>query len=176
MAPRRCSLLGALCALLLAGCGGEENPRRIAQGDADALLATIDGIRSAIDDGDCRVAERGVEEARRQVAELPRRTAVSLRENLTEWVDQVGERVPRDCEEEPEETPTPEETPEETTTPEPSAPEDEETPTPEPTPDDTATPTPTEAPAPEEPEPDVPTTPEDVVPDADDGTGGAAAP
>ena len=56
MASRRCSCLAALCllVLLLAGCGGQENPKRLEQADADSLIASIDDIRSAVDAGDCR--------------------------------------------------------------------------------------------------------------------------
>ncbi len=139
MGPRRRLLLAALCAAVLGGCGQEDNPRLIPSQDADALRASVSAIGTAIDDGECEKAEQGVEDTRRQVAELPPRVAKSLRANLTEWLDQIEERIPEDCEAQPEETPTAE--PEETPTQEP-----EETPTPTPT--ETAEPTPTPTPTP----------------------------
>ncbi len=108
MGPRRRLLLAALCAAVLGGCGQEENPRLIPSQDADALRASVSAIGTAIDDGECETAEQGVEDARRQVGELPPRVARSLRTNLTEWLDQIEERIPEDCETQPEETPTPE--------------------------------------------------------------------
>ncbi len=141
MGPRRRLLLAALCAAVLGGCGQEDNPRLIPSQDADALRASVSAIGTAIDDGECETAEQGVEDTRRQVAELPPRVAKSLRANLTEWLDQIEERIPEDCEEQPDETPTPEA--EDTPTPEP-----EQTPTPTPTPTETPTPTPTETPTP----------------------------
>jgi outer membrane biosynthesis protein TonB len=139
MGPHRRLLLAALCAAVLGGCGQEENPRLIPSQDADALRASVSAIGTAIDDGECETAEQGVEDARRQVGELPQGVARSLRTNLTEWLDQIEERIPEDCETQPEETPTPEA--EDTPTPEP-----EQTPTPTPT--ETPTPTPTETPTP----------------------------
>jgi outer membrane biosynthesis protein TonB len=154
MGPRHRLLLAALCAAALGGCGQEENPRLIPSQDADALRASVSAIGTAIDDGECDTAEQGVEDARRQVGELPPRVARSLRTNLTEWLDQIEERIPEDCEEQPDETPTPEA--EDTPTPEP-----DDTPTPTPTPTETPTPTPTETPTP------TPTPP----PDEGDGEG-----
>jgi outer membrane biosynthesis protein TonB len=141
MRPHRRLLLAAVCAAVLGGCGQEDNPRLIPSQDADALRASVSAIGTAIDDGECEAAEQGVEDARRQVVELPPRVARSLRANLTEWLDQIEERIPEDCETQPEETPTPEA--EDTPTPEP-----EETPTPTPEPTETPTPTPTETPTP----------------------------
>ncbi len=139
MGPRRRLLLAALCAAVLGGCGQEDNPRLIPSQDADALRASVSAIEAAIEDGDCEAAEQGVEDTRREVAELPPRVAKSLRTNLTEWLDHIGDRIPEDCEPQEEETPTP--TPTETATPTPT-----ETPTPTPT--ETPTPTPTETPMP----------------------------
>jgi outer membrane biosynthesis protein TonB len=176
MAPRRCSSLAALwlLVLLLAGCGGAENPKRLEQADADALLATIDEIRSSVDAGECRAARDQVDVADEQVKELPRETGRGLRNNLDDWLDQVDRRIRRDCEQEPEETPTPDEAEEEETpTPTPT-----ETPTPTPTPTATATPTPTPT-ATATPVPTATPTPAAPVPDPgelDDDTGGAAAP
>jgi outer membrane biosynthesis protein TonB len=158
MGPRRRLLLAALCAAVLGGCGQEENPRLIPSQDADALRASVSAIGTAIDDGECETAEQGVEDARRQVVELPPAVARSLRTNLTEWLDQIDERIPEDCETQPEETPTPEA--EDTPTPEPE-------PTQTPTPTQTPPPTPTETPTPTPTEP-----PDEGGGDGDDGNQG----
>ena len=74
-------------------------------------------------------AESALRRARNQVSELPRSVDRGLKNNLNEWLDQVGSRIEDDCK--PESTPTP-------------SPTETETPTQTPTP--TKTPTPTETP------------------------------
>jgi len=138
-------LLGILlCVLAVAGCG-QENPRLLRQSDADKLSNKVDEVAQLVSDGECSEARDAVDEARQQVSELPRSTSQRLRENLTNWLDHLDERVPRDCETKQEATPTA--TP--TTTETPSAtPTATETPTATPTPTETPTPTatPTETP------------------------------
>ena len=119
-------------ALLLAGCASS-NPRMIPENRTQALLGTVNEIDQAVQAGECTVAAGKVASARAQVTELPRRVDRKLRENLTEWIDHIDRRLPRDCEEPEEETPTP--TPTETETP---------TPTPTQTATETPTPTPTQ--------------------------------
>ena len=144
---RSLSLGLALAALLLSGCG-RENPRLIPQTQAQALTDTVDQIAQSTGAEDCTGAQRAVQQARGQVAELPRRVDAELRANINDWLDHITEEVPKDCKPAPEETPTPTETPEETETPTPTAtPEETETPTPAPT----ATPAPTEVPTVEPP-------------------------
>ena len=141
----RSLLIGlALAALLLSGCGSD-NPKLIPQQRAEALTATVDEIGSRTEAEDCDGAQSAVREAKNQVTELPSRVDARLKSNLSEWLDQLEEQVPKDCKPEPEETPTPTETPtaeKETPTPTPTPTVEEETPTP--------TPTPTETPPPEE--------------------------
>jgi len=136
----RLLLLGlALAAtLFLAACGGSD-PKLIPQDRADALVSSVDEIASRTSDEDCDGAEAALQEARNQVAELPREVDRSLKRNLRQWLDQIESRIENDCK--PEETPTPTATETETPT---------ETPTPEETETPTPTPTPTETPPPEE--------------------------
>ncbi|HYM59083.1 MAG TPA: hypothetical protein VES79_14055 [Solirubrobacteraceae bacterium] len=144
---RSVSLGLALATLLLSGCG-RENPRLIPQTRAEALTDTVDQIARRTDAEDCTGAQRAVQRARGQVAELPRRVDAELRANINEWLDHLADEVPKDCNPAPEETPTPSATPEETETPSPTA-SPEKTKTPSPTP--TETPAPTEVPTVEPP-------------------------
>jgi outer membrane biosynthesis protein TonB len=137
----------ALAALLLSGCG-RENPRLIPATRAQALTDTVDQIAQRTDGEDCTGAQRAVQQARGEVAELPRRVDADLRANINEWLNHIAEEVPKDCKPAPKETPTPSATPEKTKTPTPTA-SPEETATPSPTP--TETPTPTEVPTVEPP-------------------------
>jgi outer membrane murein-binding lipoprotein Lpp len=131
-------VLGLLAALLLAGCG-QENPKLIPQQDADALTSRVDAIQQACASGDRTTASAGVDAARQEVSQLPRRVDAKLKHNLRQWLTQIDERVSSDCA--PEATPTPTETATATPT-------ETETPTPTPTP--TATETPTATPTPTE--------------------------
>jgi hypothetical protein len=94
-----------LCALAVAGCG-RENPRMLGQSDADRLSSKVDEVSQLVSDGDCAEARDAVDEAKQLVTELPRSTSQRLRQNLTDWLDHLDERVPRDCETKQEATPT----------------------------------------------------------------------
>jgi hypothetical protein len=138
-------LLGILlCALALAGCG-QENPRLLRQPDADRLSNKVDEVAQLVSAGDCAEARDAVDEAKQMVTELPRSTSQRLRQNLTDWLEHLDERVPRDCETEQQATPTA--TPTATATASPTAtPTATPTETPSPTETPTATPSPTETP------------------------------
>src|SRR5215208_5033004 len=98
-------LLGSLLvALVLAGCGSE-NPRLLRQADADRLSAKVDEVAQLASDGDCAEARDAVDEARQEVTELPRSTSQRLRQNLTDWLEHLDDRVRSDCTTQ-EETPT----------------------------------------------------------------------
>jgi septum formation inhibitor MinC len=149
--PRRPLLaLGLLLAVIpMAGCGSED-PELIPQTRASALTSTIDKITAACDAEDPAKAKAAIEAANQQVSELPRRVSRELKDNISEWLAHIEDRVDSDCKAEEEETPTP--SPTETATPTPTetaTPEPTETATPEPT--ETATPEPTETPAVEPP-------------------------
>ena len=138
-------LLGILlCALALAGCG-QENPRLLRQSDADRLSNKVDEVSQLVSDGECTKARDSVDEAKQMVTELPRSTSQRLRQNLTDWLDHLDQRVPRDCETKQQATPTPTPSATETPTQTPS-PTKTPTETPSPTETPTQTPTPTETP------------------------------
>jgi len=132
-------LLGLLAAaLLLSGCG-QENPHLLRQSDADRLSNTTDQVDQLVSDHDCAGARKAVADAQTQVTELPRSTAQSLRQNLSDWFAHLGDRVRSDCteaKETPTATPSATETATETPTASPT-----KTPTETPTPTETATPT-----------------------------------
>jgi hypothetical protein len=137
-------LLGMLLvAVAVSGCG-QENPHLLRQSDADRLSNKVDEVAQLVSSGDCAEARDAVDEAKQMVTELPRSTSQRLRQNLTDWLDHLDDRVPRDCTTKQQETPTPTpsatETPTETPTESPTK-TPTETPTPTPTATETATPT-----------------------------------
>jgi hypothetical protein len=136
----RSLLLAGLSALVLAGCGSE-NDALIPPDDADTLSALVADAGAASDAGECDAARRAVREAGQQIDALPRQTSRRLKANLRDWLDYLDGKIADDCDAQPEATPTA--TPEATETPTPEA---TETPTPEAT--ETPTPDPTETPAP----------------------------
>src|SRR4051794_11988934 len=97
MAVRSRSLLAAVLAVVLVGCGAQDDSRLLPQDRANQLLVGVEGIRSAIDDGDCSIATRSVGEMRRQIADLPAGVGGGLKRNMGQWLDQVETRIPRDC-------------------------------------------------------------------------------
>ena len=133
-----------LCALALAGCG-QENPRLLRQSDADRLSNKVSEVSQLVDGGDCAEARNAIDEAKQQVTELPRSTSQRLRQNLSDWLDHLDERVPRDCKTKQQATPTATPSATETPTPTPSATETP-TETPSPTETPTASPSPTATP------------------------------
>jgi outer membrane biosynthesis protein TonB len=147
--------LALAAALLLTACGGS-NTKLIPEDRAQALKDAVDQIAQQVEDKECSNAESALRRARNRVSELPRSVDSGLKDNLNEWLDQIGSRIENDCK--PEETPTP--TPTETETPtETPTPEETETPTPTPTPTATETPPPDETPPPgEEPTVEPPAT------------------
>jgi outer membrane biosynthesis protein TonB len=138
--PRALAALAVVAALLGAGCASD-NRRLIPEDDAEDLKATVEQIATSAAEGDCDAARRQVQDAKQQVTTLDRSVARGLRTDLTNWLDHIEQRLPRDCEEQQEEEP------EETQTPNPT-PAETETATPAPTETATAVPTevPTEAP------------------------------
>jgi hypothetical protein len=117
---RTLAVAAAAAALLPMGCA-QENPRMIPQDDADALVASLEEVATAVSEGECARATEELAAARSQVDRLPRTVAESLTGRLRQGLDHVGSRIPVDCgPDEPEETATPTVTPEETPPPEPT--------------------------------------------------------
>lgn len=138
--------MAAAAALLFAGCA-QENPNMIPREDAEALIASVEEVGTAVSGGECAQARVELEEARLQVDGLPTGVAERLTERLSEGLAHLESQIPLDCLPEAEATATP------TVTPEPDiAPEPTETAPPAETP--TPTPVPEETPAPEEVEPE----------------------
>jgi outer membrane biosynthesis protein TonB len=135
--PRALAALAVVAALLGAGCASD-NRRLIPEDDAEDLKATVEQIATSAAEGDCDAARRQVQDAKQQVTTLDRSVARGLRTDLTNWLDHIEQRLPRDCEEQQEE-------PEETESPSPT-PTATETATPTAAPTETATAVPTEVP------------------------------
>jgi hypothetical protein len=160
---RRVVLLGLAAALLGAGCGQDERGL-IPEDRSQELVAAVDRIEAACADEDPAAASAAVAQAGALVNELPRRVDADLKANMNDWLQQIDRRVDRDCEAEPEETPTAE--PTETPTAEPT-----ETPTAEPTETPTAEPTETPTAEPTETAPPEQTGDEGGVPAPEPGDG-----
>jgi hypothetical protein len=134
--------LALAAAVFLTACGGT-NPKLIPGDRAQQLKDSVDLVAQRVDDEKCSSAKDALRRARNQVSELPRKLDDRLRDNLNQWLDQIGSRIDDDCK--PSETPspspsatdTPTETPSPTKTPTPTA----TTETPTPTASATATPT-----------------------------------
>lgn len=141
------------------GCGQDSDSRNlIPSANAETLVATVDRIGAACADDNLSEANAAVDDARAQIAELPRRVDDELEANMNEWLNRIERRLDRDCKEAEEKaTPTPTPT---------------ETATPTPTPTETPTPTATETPEPE------PTTvpPEEPTGEGEGDGGGVPAP
>ena len=148
-----------LVALIAGACGGSEtrSTKFIAQSTAERFQTTLASAESNLDAGRCETALERIESLRGQVEEWPDAYDAELEANVRAWIDHLEQRVPSDCGDEEEETPTPTETPEETPTETPT-----ETATPAPT--ETATPAPTETATPVPDFPDPIPTPEDDAP------------
>jgi hypothetical protein len=144
--PRSLLLGTALAAaLFLTACGGS-NPKLIPSDRAQALKDQVDRVAQHVSDQDCTGAQTSLRQARNRVSELPRTVDRKLKDNLNQWLDQIGSRIPQDCKPSKTPTPTPSatETPTQTPTETPTkTPTDTPTPsaTPSATPTDTAVPT-----------------------------------
>lgn len=154
--------LAALAALLLAGCGGETDERRIPAERAELLSSTLREVERATADEDCARAQTFLTRAVSRVSELPASVDGRLVAQLQQGIVRLQQLVPKECAPEPEPEPTPTETTETTET----APPAETAPPQETEPPEQTTPP--EETAPSEGPPPTPTTPTP----APGGTGG----
>jgi outer membrane murein-binding lipoprotein Lpp len=136
MLRHRTGLLTLALALFVAGCGSS-NPKLLAQTDADKLNASVDQIQQACDSGNAGQVRQRTQGTRDLIDGLPRRVDKQLKQNMSDWLDQIDKRASRDCG-----ASTPTATPSATETPTPTA-TATPAPTTTPTPTETATPTPT---------------------------------
>jgi len=100
--PARTSLAILLClgAGTLAACGSGEDGT-IPQDNSDAMLATLDQVEHAVEDGNCEIAANGVSQLNEQVNTLPKEAGVEVKEDLRRLVDNLDQQVndPNQCEE-----------------------------------------------------------------------------
>ena len=158
----RNTLLGAVAATAIAGCGSDDGT--IPEGNAENLLNRVDAIDSHVDQGDCGEAAAQAEGFREDVDALPAEVDDEVKEGLRESASQLATLTSSDCEETDENTtdiggvvPT-------DTTEEPETTETETTETTEP---ETTTEQTTEEPTTEEPQEDP-----DLAPGNSQGQGG----
>jgi hypothetical protein len=148
--------------VLAVGCG-QENRSLIPEDNAQALVENVDAVDAACSANDVAAAQDALNRVSDGISELPRRVDDELQRNMRDWVDQIQDRLERDCEAEEQEEETPTATPSPTAEPT-ETPTETPTPTPTETPTETPTPTPTETPAPT------------VTPPVEEDGGGVAAP
>ena len=152
------AIASVIAALVLAGCGGDDEPEpSIPVDSASTLVSTLQRVQDNVDVGSCLVAEREVQQFQSELDGLPSGVNQDVIEALQRGSQNLIGLLEEDCEDEPETT-TEETTTEETTT---------ETTTNEPTTtDETTTTQPTEPTTPTQP-----TTTTEPPPDVDGGIG-----
>ena len=152
------AIASVIAALVLAGCGGDDEPEpSIPVDSASTLVSTLQRVQDNVDVGSCLVAEREVQQFQSELDGLPSGVNQDVIEALQRGSQNLIGLLEEDCEDEPETT-TEETTPEVTTT---------ETTTNEPTTtDETTTTQPTEPTTPTQP-----TTTTEPPPDVDGGIG-----
>jgi cell division septation protein DedD len=89
-------VLGVACAALLA-CGGGTNPKLLPGTRADNLQTDLDGLRNAVDNGQCADATRALTALRAEVARLPVSVDTRLKQRLQDGVANLDRISPRAC-------------------------------------------------------------------------------
>lgn len=91
-------LLGALAALALAACGGDEDRSGLLPaGDAQALSDRLDAVRADVEDGECDALAQDLVRLRNALVALPSSVDPRLRERLEEGVANLAEIAPGQC-------------------------------------------------------------------------------
>jgi hypothetical protein len=86
------------CAVGLAACGGDEDDGPIPQDAGDALIAQLDQIESAVEEGACDAAQATALEFAQGVNDLPPEVSGELRERLVEASANLEELSQTQCE------------------------------------------------------------------------------
>ncbi|CAN5683724.1 hypothetical protein BH24ACT25_BH24ACT25_06140 [soil metagenome] len=107
-------LAALLLALVVAACGGEEEPRLLTEGRSESLLNLLDDAEKQFEDGECDELGKTLEEFAQQVndvqGEVDENVRTALREESADLV-----QLQDDCEEPVEEPPPTETVPPPTT-------------------------------------------------------------
>src|SRR3954468_18806743 len=89
-------VLGWLAVAFLAGCG-QSNPELIPQANAETLQSTADRVQAACEKADRSAARAQIRLAQREIDALPRTVDPDLKKNLEAWIEQINDRIARDC-------------------------------------------------------------------------------
>jgi hypothetical protein len=93
-----CALAVVACALGLAACGGDEEGGPIPQGEGETLIAQLDEIESAVQEGECDTAQDTAIAFANGVSELPAEVSGELRARLVEASANLEELSQTQCE------------------------------------------------------------------------------
>src|ERR671923_2676983 len=96
MRIRSLLLVAGLSALLLAGCGSE-NDALIPPDDADTLSRLVAEAGDASAAGECDTARRRAREAEQQLDGLPRSVSRQLKRKLRDWLEYLDGKIAEEC-------------------------------------------------------------------------------
>jgi hypothetical protein len=94
------------CAAGLAACGGDEEGGPIPQDAGEALIAQLDEIERAVQEGDCDAAQATALAFAQRVDDLPAEVSGELRTRLVEASANLEALIPTQCEAAPATGPT----------------------------------------------------------------------
>ena len=108
------ALAAVLLAVLVAGCGGEEEPQLLTEGRSDTLLDLLDDAEKQFEDGECDELAQTLEQFAQQVNDVQGEVDENVRTALREESEDLVQ-LQDDCEEPVEEPPVTETIPPPTT-------------------------------------------------------------
>jgi hypothetical protein len=91
------TLLAAVIAIVLTGCGSDDEGGTIPQANADALLAQLSSVEEAVAGGDCDTAQSRAGDFVQVVNELPAAVGVETKDALREAGTNLADLAAAEC-------------------------------------------------------------------------------